>query len=184
MGVPVLLQPVLREDLDAVLAEMRLTEVQIAIPAERITRDLIGGDWAEALDMGKRLTQDGTVRIGMSVGRSGDRDFKERMSLRYHELVNALRTSVGLSELSAARVRGVYRGSSETIDLLEDRLAEQVNVDGDRWSDPDRAIEYARETLLTQIEQGPFGGVQTHGNLPAGTAASSEVRINPSRHRD
>lgn len=147
LDIEVGIEPVLTQNLDDVLAEMRISEIQVAIPVSRIDRNLIGGDWIEALDGARLLAQDGVVRIGMSVGRRGTRVHKESIRARLSRRVADLRGSGALSEFDSARVSGTVSGSPRTVDLLEDRFVEKTDVDADRLNDPQRSIAYAREVL-------------------------------------
>lgn len=150
------IEPVLRDNLDEVLAEMRITELQISVPTSSITRELVGGDWFEALEAGKRLAEDGTVRIGMSVGRKGDQNFKERMSEMYRARVFQLRQSLGLQDFNSARVHGRRLGNPQMVDLIEDRLVHSVEVEADQWFDSDLSVEYASEVLVGEVSSGEY----------------------------
>lgn len=153
LDIDVRIEPVLTQNLDQVLAEMRISGVDIAIPASRITRDLVGGDWAQALDGGRILAQDGVVRIGMSVGRRGDAAHKDRLRRRIRQLVEGLRGSDGLAEFSSARVSGSIRGTERSLNLLEDRFIEKTEVDADRLNDPERSAQYAQELLQAALQR-------------------------------
>lgn len=147
------LLPVLRHDMDRVLQEMRLTQVELAIPAEHIDRDLIGGDWVQALDGASRLTHEGVIRIGLSVGRSGDASYKQSFSNRLKELVNHLREAAGIGALKTAKVSGVHNGHPQSIDLINDKFVERVEVDPEKINDPERAVEYAKQVLSSAAEK-------------------------------
>lgn len=178
-GVDWSIEPVLRDNLDEVLAEMRITEVKVSVPAERITRELVGGDWYSALESGKQLVDDGIVRIGMSVGQRGDRTFKQRMSDQFHARVEQLRQSFGLHEFKAAKVTGSRQGNSQTIDLIEDRLVETVEVEEDRWFDSNESTSYAADILVREIEGGPYSEYRL-----AATADGQIIDFNPGRSND
>ncbi|SMX90148.1 oxidoreductase [Brevibacterium aurantiacum] len=173
------LEPILRDNLDEVLAELRITEVEFSIPAERIDRDLVGGDLFAALDAGRQLANDGTVRIGMSVGQKGDQNFKQRMSNRYHEVIDRLRQSAGLGEFNTARVRGQRRGNPQAIDLIQDRLVHTVDVEDDRWFDPDSSVQYASEVLTSEVDSGEFAA-----NRIVSSNAGSVLQFNSERRHE
>lgn len=150
------LEPVLRDDLDEVLNELRITELQVSIPAELINRELVGGDWYEALESASRLASNGIVRIGMSIGRRGNREFKARMNDYFHAKLSELRQAAGLTHFQSAKVHGEYRGNPQVVDLIQDRLVLSVEVDEERMSDPDEAVSYATEVLMSEVRNGPF----------------------------
>ncbi|MEY1676099.1 oxidoreductase [Gordonia sp. ABKF26] len=148
LSIEVGVDPVLTQDLDQVLDEMRFSSIEVAIPAERIDRDLVGGDWVETLAASRALAQNGgVVHVGMAVGRRGSRSFKETIRQRIRELTSQLRGSSGLSEMQSARVTGTIRGQQRTVDLLADRFVEKVDVDADRLADPAESVAYARQVL-------------------------------------
>lgn len=147
LNIDIALAPILTQNLDQVLSEMRVSAIDVAIPANRITRDLVGGDWVQALDGARTLAQDGVVRIGISVGRSGDAAHKQGMRGRIRQMTDLLRRSDGLAEFNSARVTGNIQGSNRSINLLEDHFIEKTEVDADRINDPDQSAEYARELL-------------------------------------
>ncbi|WP_431711464.1 hypothetical protein [Glutamicibacter uratoxydans] len=147
------LQPVLRHDMDRILQEMRLTQIELAIPAENIDRDLIGGDWVQALDGASTLTHEGVIRIGLSVGRSGGASYKESFSNRLKELVSHLREATGIGVLKTARVSGVHNGQPQFIDLINDKFVERVEVDSERINDPEKAVEYAKQVLSSAADK-------------------------------
>jgi hypothetical protein len=128
---------------------MRVSAVDVAIPASRITRDLVGGDWVQALDGAAVLARGGVVRVGISVGRSGDAAHKRAMRTRIRQMTDLLRRSDGLSEFNSARVTGSIRGADRSLNLLENHFIEKTEVDADRINDPDRSAEYARELLVS-----------------------------------
>lgn len=179
-GVDWTLEPVLRDDLDEILEQMRITELQVAVPVDKINRDLVGGDWYEALESGKRLAEDGVVRIGMSIGRKGDQAFKQRLSDAFRQRVGQLRQSLGLQDFNSAKVRGQRNGDAQTIDLLEDRLVHSVEVEDDIWFDTERSIAYASEVLQTQIDQGQFSDLRVADDPKSGRI----LPFNPGRSRD
>lgn len=160
------LTPVLTRNLDQVLREMRVTSVEVTIPAHRVDRDLVGGDWVYALDAGRQLSEDGLVKVGFSVGRSGTKDEKRRLSERFRGLVNQLRGSGGLSEFQSARVAGSLNGAPRTVDLLHDKFVEQVDVDPDIWNDPERSVEYAQEILEREIAANYIYLEETNPHVP------------------
>lgn len=177
LGINWRIEPVLRDDLDQVLDEMRITGLEIAIPAESITRDLVGGDFYEALESASQLTDDGIVRIGLSVGRKGDASFKQRMSERYRSLVRSLRSGLGLSSFDAAKVRGVSQGDQRVIDLLEDRLVQSVEVEDSLWFDPEQSAAHAGEILARRVTDSPFA------NLVPQDSAAGDVELLPFEER-
>lgn len=150
---PIGLVPVLRRDLDAVLREMRITEVEVAVPAERLDRDLVGGDWVEALDGARSLSHDGVIRIGLSVGQKGDAFYKASFSEHVRGLVDQLRQATGFGDLTTAKVAGSVRGNRQVIDLINDKFVERVEVDPDKFGDPERATSHAREVLSSVAER-------------------------------
>lgn len=151
-GVHVGLTPVLRKDLDVVLREMRITSVDVTIPAQRINRDLVGGDWVQALDAGRQLSQDGLVKVGFSVGRSGTRDHKRRLGERFRDLIDQLRGSGALSSFQSAKVGGVHHGTQRSVDLIHDKFVEKAEVDADLLNDPERSVDYACDILEAEIQ--------------------------------
>lgn len=152
LDIQVGIEPVLTQNLDEVLNELRVSGIEVAIPVSRINRDLIGGDWVEALDGAKVLAQDGVVRIGMSVGRRGNRVHKDAIRQRFVQLIQTLRGSGALSEFDSARVVGTIAGTPRSVDLMgEDRFVEKTQVDADRLNDPVRSTAYARELLLASL---------------------------------
>lgn len=170
LEIAVGIEPVLTQNLDQALDEMSVSRVDVAIPADRINRDLVGGDWVQALDGARALAQDGVVRIGISVGRRGTGTQKDAIRRRIRELVDALRGSGALSEFESARVVGSISGSPQSVDLLEDRFVEKTQVDADRLNDPDRSTTYARELLsqsLTRNREYLFSAVAEVPDTPA-----------------
>lgn len=148
LSVDVGLDPVLTRDLDRVLDEMQLSSIEIAVPAERIDRALVGGDWVDALESGRALAQNGgVVRIGMAVGKRGDRTTKYGIRQHMRSLIDQLRGSGALSEMQSARVTGTIRGSQRSVDLLADRFVEKVEVEADMLADPEVSVEYAHDLL-------------------------------------
>lgn len=151
LDIDIGIEPVLTKNLDQVLDDMRVTGIDVAIPVSRINRDLVGGDWVQALDGARVLAQDGVVRIGMSVGRRGTRAHKDVIRQRFVQLIQNLRGSGALSEFNSARVHGTIAGAPRSVDLLEDHFIEKSEVDADRLNDPERSIEYARELLRASL---------------------------------
>ncbi|WP_260508818.1 oxidoreductase [Mycolicibacterium farcinogenes] len=151
LDIAVGIEPVLTQNLDQALDEMSVSRVDVAIPANRINRDLVGGDWAQALDGARALAHDGVVRIGISVGRRGTGAQKDTMRRRIRELIDTLRGSGALSEFESARVVGSISGTPQSVDLLEDRFVERTMVDADRLNDPERSTAYARELLRQSL---------------------------------
>lgn len=147
LDIEVGIEPVLTQNLEQVLTEMRVSAIDVAIPASRISRDLVGGDWVEALDGARALAQGGVVRVGFAVGRGGDAAHKQGMRRRIRQMTDLLRGSDGLSEFNSARVTGTIHGTNRSLNLLEDRFIEKTEVDADRINDPDQSAEYARELL-------------------------------------
>ncbi|MDO3166660.1 oxidoreductase [Mycobacteroides abscessus subsp. abscessus] len=153
LDINVGIEPVLTQNLDQVLSEMRVSAIEVAIPANRINRDLVGGDWVQALAGAQVLTHDGVVRLGVSVGKRGNRAHKEGIRRHLRELIDRLRGSGALSEFDSAKVSGSIAGTQRSVDLLEDRFVEKADVDADRLNDPQRSTEYARELLRASIRR-------------------------------
>ncbi|MGV0772879.1 oxidoreductase [Mycobacterium syngnathidarum] len=151
LEIAVGIEPVLTQNLDQALDEMSVSRVDVAIPADRINRELVGGDWVQALDGARALAHDGVVRIGISVGRRGTGTQKEAIRRRIRELIDALRGSGALSEFESARVVGSISGTPQSVDLLEDKFVEKTRVDADRLNDPERSTAYARELLRQSL---------------------------------
>lgn len=151
LEIEVGIEPVLTQNLDQALDEMSVSRIDVAIPATRINRELVGGDWVQALDGARALAQDGVVRIGISVGRRGTGAQKDAIRQRLRELVDNLRGSGALSEFESARVVGSISGTPQSVDLLEDRFVERTVVDADRLNDPVRSTAYARELLRQSL---------------------------------
>ena len=118
----------------------------------------------DALDSGAELAEHGVIRIGMSVGRKGDTGYKNRMSDHYHHVVNTFRQSTGLGQFNSIKVKGVRNGNAQTLDLLEDQLVNIVEVDPDKWFDPDKSAKQARKVLIKNIREGRYSNLQ----LPPG----------------
>lgn len=150
---PIGLVPVLRRDLDAVLRDMRFTEIEVAVPAERLDRDLVGGDWVEALDGARSLSHDGVLRIGLSVGQKGDAFYKASFSDHVRNLVDQVRQATGFGDLTTARVAGHVRGSRQVVDLINDKFVERVSVDPDKFGDPQQAVDHAKEVIASVAEK-------------------------------
>lgn len=151
LGIEVGIEPVLTQNLDQALDAMSVSRVDVAIPANRINRELVGGDWVQALDGARALAQDGVVRIGISVGRRGTGTQKDAIRRRIRELIDNLRGSGALSEFESARVVGSISGTPQSVDLLEDRFVERTEVDADRLNDPEQSTAYARELLRQSL---------------------------------
>ncbi len=178
LDVEVGLDPVLTHDLDRVLEEMRLSSVEIAVPAHVVTRDLIGGDWASALAANRVLVQDGgVIRVGVTVGRRGTRAEKGRIRASIRLLVDQLRGSAATEELDSARVTGTINGTQRSVDLHADRFVEKVEVAADRINDPEESARYARMILNEALR-----GSRDHLDLavpsvPNGTASGHVARF-------
>lgn len=153
LDIEVGIEPVLTQNLDRVLDEMSVSRVDVAIPANRINRELVGGDWVQALEGARALAQDGVVRIGISVGRRGTGTQKDAIRRRLRELVDNLRGSGALSEFESARVVGSVSGAQQAVDLLEDKFVEKTVVDADRLNDPVRSTAYARDLLRQSLSR-------------------------------
>lgn len=154
LSVEVGVDPVLTRDLDRVLDEMQISSINIAIPANRIDRALVGGDWVESLDAGRALAQNGgVVQVGMAVGRRGDRAYKHSIRVRIRSLIDQLRGSGALSEMQSARVTGTIQGSQRSGDLMADRFVETVDVETDRLAHPEQSVDYARAVLRGALEK-------------------------------
>ena len=153
LDIDVGIEPVLTQNLDQVLSEMSVSRIDVAIPVSRINRDLVGGDWVQALDGARALAQDGVVRVGVSVGRRGSESQKDAMRRRIRELIDALRGSGALSEFDSAHVVGSISGSQRSVDLLEDRFVEKTEVDADRLNDPAQSTAYARDLLAQSLSR-------------------------------
>lgn len=147
LGVDVGMDPILTRDLDRVLDEMRVSSVDVAVPAARIDRDLVGGDWAQALEANRVLAQDGVVKVGVAVGKRGTRGEKELRRSHIRRLIDQLRGSGAITEMQSARVTGTIRGSQRSVDLLADHFVERTEVDADRLAHPDRSAAYAHGLL-------------------------------------
>lgn len=151
LGVDVGLDPILTQDLDRVLDVMRVSSVDIAVPSTRIDRDLVGGDWAEALEANRVLAQDGVVKVGVAVGRRGTRYQKDQRRLHIRRLIDQLRGSGAITEMQSARVTGTVSGSQRSVDLLADHFVERTEVDADRLAHPDRSATYAHGLLEESV---------------------------------
>lgn len=156
LGMDVGLDPILTQDLDRVLDEMRVSSVDIAVPSARIDRNLVGGDWAEALEANRILAQDGVVKVGVAVGRRGTRAQKDGRRSHIRRLIDQLRGSGAITEMQSARVTGTIRGAQRSVDLLSDHFVERTEVDADRLADPERSATYAHGLL----EQSLVGNAQ------------------------
>jgi len=153
MTIDVGIEPVVTQNLDQVLRDMRMSSIDVAIPLGRITRDLVGGDWVQALDGARALAHDGVVRVGVSVGRRGNEAHKRNIRDRIRQLVNDLRGSGHLSEFDSARVSGTINGTHRSLDLMEDRFVEQTDVDPDQLKDPARSTRYAARLLRQSLDK-------------------------------
>ena len=104
------LEPVLRGNYDTILRDMQISRIDIAIPADRVTRELVGGDWVEALDGAHRLTENGIIRIGMSVGTAGTKESRSGTRRR----LSGGCTSSGRGRSPPRASQGVYALTSGT----------------------------------------------------------------------
>lgn len=154
LGMSVGLDPVLTQDVDKVLRELQVSSIDVAIPAERVDRALVGGDdWARALDAGSRMVQGGVVRVGFAIGRNGTNQEKSARRSGIRGLIDQLRGSGDLSEFQSARVTGSINGTPHVVDLLNDKFVEKTEVDVDRLNDPDASTEYAGELIRKSLRK-------------------------------
>lgn len=172
LGVEIGLDPVLTQDLDKVLDEMRASAIEVSIPAERVTRDLVGGDWAAALEANRRLADNGgVIRIGMSVGHKGSQTHKNSVRQHIRQLIDSLRSSGAVDQFKSAKVTGTLRGSQRSIDLHADQFVEKVSVDADTITNPESSVAYAREILRRELDR---SSAYLFSAVPATTNTISE----------
>lgn len=177
LEIDIEIEPVLTQNLDQALDEMSVSRIDVAIPATRINRELVGGDWVQALDGARALAQDGVVRIGISVGRRGTGAQKDAIRRRLRELVDNLRGSGALSEFESARVVGSVSGTQQSVDLLEDRFVERTVVDADRLNDPVRSTAYARELLGQSLTRNREYLLSAVPEVPSGPVTYADTLI-------
>jgi len=149
--------PILRDDLSEVLERMRMTAIEIAIPAAQIP-DLVapGDDWARVLDDASHLMSDGIIKMSVSVGRSGGSDAKASRSRRIRELVTQLFSNrEDLAQFSGARVNGVDLETNrpQSINLLEQIFITQVDIPDEEMTTIGQASAAAVRYLQSEWEK-------------------------------
>ncbi len=103
LDIEVGIEPVLTQNLDQALDEMSVSRVDVAIPANRINRDLVGGDWVQGTRRCPRAGP-GWGRPHRDLGGSPrHRNAEDAIRRRIRELIDNLRGSGALSEFE---VRG------------------------------------------------------------------------------
>lgn len=150
LGCNVRLLPIYREDLADVLDQMRMTAVELSIPAAQVAH-LAGGDsWAEVLENQARLLSDGYIGMKISIGRGGKAADRESRAGRIKDLVGLLRGRNDLAAFKKIKVTGNEGGDGETIvvDLLEQRFISKVETDAEPANQPADVVDANASTLL------------------------------------
>ncbi|MCA4135677.1 hypothetical protein [Arthrobacter sp. M4] len=150
-GLGVELVPVLREDVDQILARLQVSKFEFAVPAGKLN-DGAQGEWAEVLGSASRLMTQGTFRMSLSVGRSGNATEKQRVRERIQQLIEQFRRSATLEQFdyAVAEGRDSVSGDREIVDLLKDRFIARVEVAADVVNDPQKSTEEAISIFARQ----------------------------------
>ncbi|MEV7607065.1 hypothetical protein AB0N65_16650 [Paenarthrobacter sp. NPDC089322] len=154
LGLEIGLVPVVREDIEDILARLEVSRFEFALPAERLSGKLMEGEWADVLDSASRLMTEGTFRISLSVGRSGKAEDKQRIRERIQQLIHLFRRagSVEHFDYVVAEGKDSLTGDREVVDLLKERFISHIEVDPDVFNDPRRSTEEAIAILNKQAK--------------------------------
>jgi len=152
LGLEPGLVPVVREDIEEILARLEVSRFEFALPAERLSGRLMEGEWADVLDSASRLMNEGTFRISLSVGRSGKAEDKQRIRDRIQQLIDLFRRagSVEHFDYVVAEGKDSLTGDREVVDLLKERFISHVEVDPDVFNDPQKSVAEAIAILNKQ----------------------------------
>lgn len=159
LGLEPVLVPVVREDIEEILARLEVSRFEFALPAERLSGKLMEGEWADVLDSASRLMNQGTFRISLSVGRAGSADDKRRIRARIQRLIDLFRQagSVEHFDYVVAEGKDSLTGDREVVDLLKERFISHIEVDPDVFNDPQRSTAEAIAILNKQARDNePF----------------------------
>jgi hypothetical protein len=190
LGLEPGLVPVVREDVEEILSRLEVSRFEFALPAERLSGNLMEGEWADVLDSASRLMTEGTFRISLSVGRSGKAEDKQRIRERIRLLIEQFRRagSVEHFDYVVAEGRDSLTGDREVVDLLRERFISHVEVDADAFNDPAKSVAQAVSILNKQARdneaffartlpevQGPPDNGSVPELTPGGMAAVREA---------
>ncbi|MGP0221999.1 MULTISPECIES: hypothetical protein [unclassified Paenarthrobacter] len=154
LGLDFGLLPVVREDVEEILARLEVSRFEFALPAERLTGKLMEGEWADVLDSASRLMTEGTFRLSLSVGRSGTTEDKQRIRERIQRLIDLFRRSGSVEHFDyvVAEGRDSVNGDREIVDLLKERFVSHVEVESDVLNDPAKSTAQAIAILNRQAK--------------------------------
>ncbi|MFF1831592.1 hypothetical protein [Paenarthrobacter sp. NPDC058040] len=152
LGLELGLVPVVREDIEEILTRLEVSRFEFALPAERLSGQLMEGEWADVLDSASRLITEGTFRISLSVGRSGKAEDKQRIRDRIQQLIDLFRRagSVEHFDYVVAEGKDSLTGDREVVDLLKERFISHIDVDADVFNDPGKSVAEAVSILNKQ----------------------------------
>lgn len=154
LGQDLGLVPVLREDVEEILARLEVSRFEFALPAERLSGGLMGGEWADVLDSASRLMNEGSFRISLSVGRTGKAEDKQRIRERIQHLIDLFRRAGSVEQFDyvVAEGKDSQTGDREVVDLLKERFIAHIEVDPDAFNDPMRSTREAIGILNRQAQ--------------------------------
>ncbi|WP_253182821.1 hypothetical protein [Arthrobacter sp. SW1] len=152
LGLEPALAPVLREDVEEILDRLDVSRFEFSLPAGRLSGKLMEGEWADVLDSASRLMSEGTFKVSLSVGRSGNAKDKQRIRERIQQLIELFRRSGSMEQFDhvVAEGRDSASGDREVVDLLRERFISYVDVDAGIFNDPARAAAEAVDILRKQ----------------------------------
>ncbi|MFC8041047.1 hypothetical protein ACFUOZ_16965 [Paenarthrobacter sp. NPDC057355] len=152
LGLEPTLVPVVREDVEEILTRLEVSRFEFALPAERLSGKLMEGEWADVLESASRLMNQGTFRISLSVGRSGNADEKRGIRERIQRLIDLFREagSVEHFDYVVAEGKDSLTGDREVVDLLKERFISHIEVDPDVFNDPGKSAAEAIANLNKQ----------------------------------
>ncbi|MGW9413830.1 hypothetical protein [Arthrobacter cupressi] len=152
LGLEPGLVPVVREDVEDILDRLDVSRFEFSLPAGRLSGKFMEGEWADVLDSASRLMSEGTFRVSLSVGRSGNAQEKQRIRGRIQHLIEVFRRSGSIEQFDhvVAEGRDSVSGDREVVDLLKERFISYVDVDAGIFNDPARAAAEAVEILRKQ----------------------------------
>ncbi|MDP9935403.1 hypothetical protein ACIPY1_12170 [Paenarthrobacter nicotinovorans] len=176
LGLEPTLVPVVREDVEEILARLEVSRFEFALPAERLSGKLMEGEWADVLESASRLMNQGTFRISLSVGRSGSADEKRRIRERIQRLIDLFRQagSVEHFDYVVAEGKDSLTGDREVVDLLKERFISHIEVDPDAFNDPQKSAAEAIVILNKQARDNEAFFARTLPDIK-GTADSGLV---------
>ncbi|MFE4195664.1 hypothetical protein ACFRJ9_07360 [Paenarthrobacter sp. NPDC056912] len=176
VGMEPSLVPVVREDVEEILARLEVSRFEFAIPAERLSGKLMEGEWADVLDSTSRLMTEGTFRISLTVGRSGKAEDKQRIRDRIQQLIDLFRRagSVEHFDYVVAEGKDSLTGDREVVDLLKERFISHVEVDADVFNDPRKSVAEAIAILNRQARDNEAFFERT---LPAITGSADSAQV-------